>query len=201
MAEVEKDPRFNSRCWEQDTAVIYDEADIRYAHLPVDMTFTLFSSWTAFGLFSSYTAYITFPVSFLQTACSALFDYRSIYSYISRLISLVLSPVPIHHSLSILYRYYSHCLIASLYVSSLEIASRGLRRTPLLLLLLLLGVVIAPPPRRPFPSATRLRFLDRSVRQPRLSDHTFVLQQWCINLHLRVYCLLGSPPPSAKPQP
>ena len=148
---------------------------------------------------SSDTSYITFLVSFPQTAFHALFDYRSIYSYISRLISLVLSPVPIHHSLSILYRYYSHCLIASLYVSSLEIASRGLRRTPLLLLLL--GVVIAPPPRRPFPSATRLRFLDRSVRQPRLSDHTFVLQQWCINLHLRVYCLLGSPSPSAKPQP
>ena len=93
---------------------------------------------------SSDTSYITFLVSFPQTAFHALFDYRSIYSYISRLISLVLSPVPIHHSLSILYRYYTHCLIASLYVSSLEIASRGLRRISLLLLLL--GAVFAPPP-------------------------------------------------------
>ena len=98
-------------------------------------------------------------------------------------------------------RYFPHCLIASLYDTSPEIASRGIRRIPLLLLFLI-GAASAPPPHRhPFPSATRLRSLDRPVRQPRLSDHTFVLQQWCINLHLRVYCLLGSPPPSAKPQP
>ena len=87
-----------------------------------------------------------------------------------------------------------------MYDTSPEIASRGIRRNPLLLLLP--GAASAPPPHRhPFPSVTRLRSLDRPVRQPRLSDHTFVLQQWCINLHLRVYCLLGSPSPSAKPQP
>ena len=89
-------------CWEQDTAVIYDEADIRYAFCRATMTLAFLSWWTFLACLSSDTSYITFLVSFPQTAFHALFDYRSIYSYISRLISLVLSPVPIHHSLSIL---------------------------------------------------------------------------------------------------